>query len=151
MGADPFCSREKIEHQIIYESRHFYALYGIRPVVPGHCLILPKRHILDMLEFSDEETADFQAIAKKVIPVLIEQYSKEEKSYDFTSQIGPYSGRTVNHLHFHVLPRSKKDEYQKRNVHIYLDIENNRSSLLLNIREEVGRLRKALGYSPAQK
>lgn len=151
MEKDPFCSMAKIEGQIIFESRHFYALYDIRPVVPGHCLILPKRHVLDMMELTKEEQRDFHRIAGKVIPVLLKEYSKSEKSYDLTAQIGPYSGRTVRHLHFHVLPRSKKDEYQKRNVHIYLDIESNRGNLLVNIREEVRKLRKALGYSPARR
>ncbi|MDE1851868.1 MAG: HIT family protein [Candidatus Micrarchaeota archaeon] len=150
-GTDPFCIKGKIEQQTIFESRHFYALYDIRPVVPGHCLLVPKRHVLDMMELTVAETKDFHRIAGKVIPVLLKEYSREERSYDLTAQIGPYSGRTVKHLHFHVLPRGKRDEYQKRNVHIYLDIESNRTNLLLNIKEEVRKLRKALGYRQAQR
>ena len=43
-----FCNREPIRERIIWENDLFYSLFDAYPVSPGHCLIIPKRHVTDM-------------------------------------------------------------------------------------------------------
>ncbi len=150
--ADPFCTEESFGKTIFHYSKHFMVLYDIRPVVRGHILIVPKRHILDILEFSGDEAKEMHLLFEQVIPRILSIYGATQNSYDLTSQIGPYSGRSVAHLHFHILPRNKNDEYQEGDKSIYEDIKLNKSRFTQkDVEAEVARLRKEFGYSPEQR
>lgn len=110
-GSDLFCS-DLINGGIFYKSRHTIALADIAPVVYGHSLIIPIRHAVDVTELSEEETLDLFATIRLVKPVLLRLYGDESNSYDLTCQIGEYSGMSIKHLHFHIIPRKKTDEFQ---------------------------------------
>ncbi|PAV65628.1 hypothetical protein WR25_12320 [Diploscapter pachys] len=92
---------------IFYESRHCFAFVNLKPVLPGHIVICPKRVAERLTDLSDEETADLFVVAKKVQKML-------EKHYNVTSstlcvQDGADAGRTVEHVHVHILPRRPND------------------------------------------
>ncbi len=151
MTADPFCDRELFGMTIFYESEHFMMLYDIRPVVRGHCLIVPKRHTLDLLELSDKEAAEMHKVLSRIVPRLLEIYGASEGSYDITSQVGKYSGRSVAHLHFHIIPRNRNDAYQRDDMNIFEDIKLNKTIFTVDdVKKEVSRLRKEFGYSQRQ-
>ncbi len=144
---DPFCSSESTLKTIFYETEHFMVLYDIRPVVMGHCLFVPKRHIVDILELTPAETKDLYGAFMHVIPKMLEIYQATEKSYDITSQVGPYSGRSVPHLHIHLLPRKKGDKYQQADANIFEDIKLNRTNFTYEeVMEQVVLLRKEFRY-----
>lgn len=144
---DPFCDREGTVKTIFYETEHFMVLYDIRPVVIGHCLFVPKRHIVDILELTAEEAKDLYGAFGHVIPKMLGIYESTENSYDISSQVGPYSGRSVPHLHIHLLPRKKDDRYQQADANIFEDIKLNRTNFTYeNVMEQVARLRKEFRY-----
>lgn len=149
MTADPFCVRSMTDATRFYESEHFMAVYDIRPVVKGHSLLIPKRHVLDILELTGEEIEGMHDSFGTVLPKLLDAYCGEDRSYDLTSQIGRYSGRSVEHLHFHVLPRSKDDVYNRSGRSIFEDIKLNRANYSYgDVLKEVARLRKEFRYRP---
>lgn len=149
---DPFCTKASYSRTIFYESKHFMVLYDIKPVLRGHILFIPKRHVLDILELRNEEAGDMHRVFEKVIPKILSKYGATGNSYDITSQIGPYSGRSVAHLHIHMIPRRKEDEYQSDDRNIFEDIKFNRSSFTLkDVEAEVASLRKEFAYPTAQK
>ncbi len=119
MSTDPFCIEAETGKSLFFESDRFMVLYDIRPVVRGHILFVPKRHMLDILEMTEEEIADFHSIFAKVVPKVLKIYGASEGSYDLTSQIGRYSGRSVEHLHLHMLPRKKDDLYNTSDKSIF--------------------------------
>lgn len=150
--ADPFCTKEAFGRTIFHESKHFMVLYDIKPVVRGHILFVPKRHVLDILEFSSDEARELHDLFHSVIPRILSIYKATENSYDITSQVGPYSGRSVAHLHMHMIPRRKEDEYQGSDSIIYEDIKLNRTHFTeKEVETEVARLRKEFGFKQAQK
>ena len=52
-----FCSSEFYsENKIIHESDDWYAVYDGFPVVKGHTLIIPKKHIQSIFELSEIST-----------------------------------------------------------------------------------------------
>jgi diadenosine tetraphosphate (Ap4A) HIT family hydrolase len=122
MTVDVFC-KESINFTTYYETELNRVVYSIKPVLPGHSLIIPKRHIIYATELNNKEVIDILEIIKKVIPVLLKEYESSE-SYDIVMQMGNYSGMSVKHLHMHIIPRSKKDSYQVDNNRIYEDIKN---------------------------
>ena len=144
MPTDPFCSEEAISRTRYFRSSFFYVLYDINPVLPGHSLIVPKRHVPDFVLLEKDELLDLHAVARKVIPKLVETYG-QEGSYNFTAQIGVYSGHHLDHLHFHVLPRSKNDMFQ-HGERIYDHIGTASKAAAGNVGKEVARLREIFKY-----
>ena len=74
------------------------------PVTKGHLLIVPKRHLLHVSQYEVKEWDDLQnAIneAKQMCPF----------AHDFNIGVneGTYAGQTVNHLHWHIIPRTEND------------------------------------------
>jgi diadenosine tetraphosphate (Ap4A) HIT family hydrolase len=152
MSRDPFCVRAMLDETIFYESRHFFALYDARPVVKGHCLFIPKRHVTDILELRSDELADLHDLFDAVVPRLLRLYRATKNSYDVALQIGPYSGRSISHIHIHVLPRVKGDDYQSEDSNIFDDIKMKRTKFSrADVENEVRRLRGEFRYKPARR
>ena len=55
-----------IEAQKFYEDDSIIALYTHKPVMPGHCLIIPKRHAERFEQLTDQEDASITHVIKKV-------------------------------------------------------------------------------------
>jgi len=137
MTKDAFCKKH-ILRQVYYMTRHFMVAYDIEPVLPGHSLIIPKRHVLDVTQLTESEFSEIYRIISKVKPVLLKRYDAD--SYDITMQIGKHSGRTVPHLHIHIIPRSNVDPYQIKNNKMYENLE--KMGLSKDVKNEVIALRK---------
>jgi histidine triad (HIT) family protein len=103
----PFCNSIILEKEKFFEDGHFLAIYNIRPVVKGHCLIIPKRHIENMFELNENERKDFISFSNKA--VFIAQKYANTNDFDLLLQKGENAGQSVNHLHFHILPRKRND------------------------------------------
>jgi bis(5'-adenosyl)-triphosphatase len=99
----PFCDSENIKNQIFYEDEIFYGLYNIKPIVPGHSLLIPKRHVEHLLELNDEEMKMLLPVLKKIIKGLLKTYDAD--SFDLSLQEGKPAGQMVPHLHVHLIPR----------------------------------------------
>ncbi len=50
-----FCDDEVLNYQKFYEDDLVLALYTHKPIMPGHCLIIPQRHVKRFEDLSDEE------------------------------------------------------------------------------------------------
>ena len=145
-GSDIFCSGE-IRKGIVYESEHTFVLCDIAPVMPGHVLLIPRRHVYDMADLGEEEFLDFFEVLRKVRPVMLKLYSDSSGSYDMTAQIGEYSGRSVRHFHMHIIPRKKTDPYQGGfGSSVYDDIGKARRLPEAEYRKRVETLRKELDW-----
>ena len=85
----------------VYEDEQVYAFEDINPMAPVHILVIPKKHIANMLEIdnsnSDVVSHIFEVIAK------IAKEKKLEKGFRVVSNCNEYAGQTVFHLHFHIL------------------------------------------------
>jgi len=101
------------QDQIFYSSDSSLALVNIRPVLPGHVLVIPRRRVPRFTNLSNEEVNDLWSTAKMVGKVL-ENYYKSS-SLTFTIQDGPEAGQSVPHVHIHILPRNKDDVFQSNN------------------------------------
>ncbi|NGX55956.1 MAG: putative HIT-like protein [Candidatus Anoxychlamydiales bacterium] len=98
----PFCDRKVIDYQKYYEDDISFGLYEYRPLVDGHCLIIPKRHVQRFEELdSNEITALYELIKKTNVAV---QKAYNTSSYMLLQKNGKSVGQTVDHLHFHYIP-----------------------------------------------
>ena len=77
------------------------AFDDIAPRAPLHVLVIPRRHIADAHALRDTDgdlLAKLFSVARKVA-----EDAGLEHGYRVVTNVGPDSGQTVFHLHFHVL------------------------------------------------
>ena len=103
----PFCQPSIIEHQAFYEDNLVLAMCTHKPIMPGHCLIIPKRHVERFEATSDEEAAQICKIIKKVDQAVSKVFGTS--AYLLLQKNGREAGQTVPHVHFHYIPRKTGD------------------------------------------
>ena len=82
-----------------YEDDKVYAFRDINPQAPVHVLIVPKKHMANILE-CDAETAEALTNA---IRVIAKQEGIAESGFRVISNCGKDGAQSVNHLHVHLL------------------------------------------------
>jgi histidine triad (HIT) family protein len=99
----PFCNQEVLERQTFYEDESVLALYTHKPYYPGHCLIIPKRHVERFEGLSDIEVLQMGQVIKKVNEAVKEVYGTS--AYLLLQKNGREVGQSVFHVHFHYVPK----------------------------------------------
>ena len=91
-----------------YENDLAYASFDTYPVSKDHCLIIPKRHIKDYFDLSNEELIACDQLVKIVKDEIISKdYSV--RGFNLGTNIGKASGQSIFHCHFHLIPRRDGD------------------------------------------
>lgn len=107
-GYCAFCDAEVLERQKFYEDELVIALYTHKPVFPGHCLVIPKRHIERFEMVTDEEMVQMTRVIKRVNIAASKVFNTV--SYLLLQKNGPEVGQSVPHVHFHYISREKGDD-----------------------------------------
>ena len=85
-----------------------YASYDSYPVTEHHCLIIPKRHIKDYFDLSNDELV----ACNELIQIIKKEITKKDptvKGFNLGTNIGKVSGQSILHCHFHLIPRREGD------------------------------------------
>lgn len=113
--------RFKISSNIIfYQTALSAAFVNLRPIVPGHVLITPKRIVPLMADLSEDEYLDMWKTVRVVQAALGKHYGTS--SYNVAVQDGKSAGQSVPHVHVHILPRSTGDF--ERNDDVYDELQD---------------------------
>ena len=83
----------------VYEDDKVYAFRDINPQAPVHVLIVPKKHMANILE-CDAETAE---ALTRAIRAIAKQEGIDESGFRVISNCGRDGAQSVNHLHVHLL------------------------------------------------
>ena len=88
------------------------AFKDIRPLAPVHVLVIPKRHIESIQDFTeaDAELAGQMILAGKKVA---ESLHTSEKGYKMLFRVGQWGGQEVNHVHLHIIGGAQLQE----NIH----------------------------------
>lgn len=130
-----FCDIYKKNIDIINETGYFYSQFDKFPVSPGHAEVIQKRHVVSLLDLTVDEWRDLQKALQDTVKIIestdmnsvYEMFIKKainEKSvmfckkmlthigidkkpdaYNFGNNDGEAAGRTIHHLHYHIIPR----------------------------------------------
>jgi bis(5'-adenosyl)-triphosphatase len=146
MAYDPFCDKG-IYDEVFLETRLFFAVPNMNPILPGHTLVVPKRHVLGINELSGEEMADFGAMMGRLIPGLLEAHGTD--SYNMAINCGEIAGMSVAHMHVHVIPRHRSDVFRRKGVDALYESLDKGEPLGRAFKEEVAKMRKLFRYEPA--
>jgi diadenosine tetraphosphate (Ap4A) HIT family hydrolase len=129
------CSAIKVGEGIICKNNSFYAVFDNNPVTPGHMIVVTQKHIENLLDLNEQEWLDLRGILTDSIKAiesadknslyteLINNFptsvsipfwksmlthkgiNKKPDGYNFGNNQGKAAGRSVDHLHVHVIPR----------------------------------------------
>ena len=106
--------------QAFYETPLSVCFVNLKPIVPGHVLVIPKRVCSRFADMTVDEVTDLWTTVHYVGPILERHYGCE--ALNLAIQDGLASGQSVPHVHVHMLPRKPGDF--KRNDDIYEELEN---------------------------
>ena len=101
-----FCNSKK--SGIARENELAYASYDIYPVSNLHCLIIPKRHLSDYFDLTNDELIACNDLIKKM-SVEITVKDKTVKAFNIGTNAGKISGQSIMHCHIHLIPRRDGD------------------------------------------
>lgn len=102
---DPEClfckiAAGEIPSDHVYEDDRVVVFRDINPKAPTHVLAIPRRHIPSADDLTDADgdllAALFSALRKVAADANL-------RGYRIVSNVGPESGQSVFHLHFHLL------------------------------------------------
>lgn len=89
------------------ESERFRAIVNIAPILPGHALVIPKRHVDSLLALDHAEIAEMVELSRRAVSLLVSVYAAD--GFDWTIQESEAAGQSVPHLHLHLIPRKQGD------------------------------------------
>ena len=105
----PLCSQRDnvIENGKKVENELAYVLEDSNPVNPGHCLIVPRRHVAEFFDATAEEKMAIFELIDEMKAIIDKKYSPD--GYNIGVNIGKFAGQSVPHIHIHMMPRYQGD------------------------------------------
>lgn len=102
--------RKEIPAEIIYEDEYTLAFLDVKPVNPGHALVVPKKFVRNILDADEETLAHVMETVQKISIALREVLDAEGINIHINNE--PAAGQVVFHFHVHVIPRYANDGYE---------------------------------------
>ena len=92
----------KIKANLVYQDEALLAFKDIMPKAPVHILIIPRKHIVSVL---DIETNDSGVIGRifQVASQLAREHGIADSGFRVVVNSGADAGQSVFHLHYHLL------------------------------------------------
>lgn len=113
-----FCKMIKgeISNKKIYEDDDIYAFLDINPLSPGHTLIIPKKHTLDIQTIDKVTLEKIIDKAKMLSNEIVKKLNAD--GYSLVQNNG--ISQNIKHFHLHIIPKynnkfeiSLEDVYKK--------------------------------------
>ncbi len=89
----------------VYESEVAFAFLDNRPLFPGHCLVLPRRHVETLAVMPSELLGPFFGEVQ-LVNRAVETAMEAQGSF---VAMNNHISQSVPHLHVHVVPRNRGD------------------------------------------
>ncbi|MBN2422785.1 HIT family protein [Candidatus Woesearchaeota archaeon] len=104
-----FCKiiESKIPCSKIYENEQVLAFLDINPAAPGHTLVVPKKHSMNITDIDFNTLGQCIGAIKNLAPKIM----KAVNATGFNIGMNNFksSGQAVMHSHFHIIPRKEND------------------------------------------
>jgi histidine triad (HIT) family protein len=104
-----FCKivRGEISQTILGESGNFIAIRDVKPQTPGHLLVIPKKHLVTLLDIPDDLGNELLKFTKSLASQLIDE--RFGTAFNLVMNNLTEAGQVVMHAHIHVIPRKEGD------------------------------------------
>ncbi|GBG60253.1 hypothetical protein CBR_g3497 [Chara braunii] len=108
-----------------------YAFVNLKPVVPGHVLVSPKRVVQRYADLTSAEVVDLWQVAHRIARKL--EAHHDATSLTLTIQDSKEAGQAVPHVHVHIVPRKGGDFTPNDEVYDAIDESEEKLSETLNL------------------
>lgn len=129
-----FCNINPERTKIVEEFEHVKVILANPRLMPGHLLVIPKRHVERMSELNDAELLELI----HVVNTYCDKVLKFAKGYMVKNNFMPFleeSRLKVNHMHIHILPRNFSDDLYTKALFnestLYEDLSDEEYSIIL--------------------
>ncbi|KAJ4477952.1 diadenosine hydrolase [Lentinula lateritia] len=154
-----FFSSFEVTRQCFYRSPLSYAIVNLKPILPGHVLVVPTRKVPRLSDLHDAELASLMVSVQRVGNVIERAFGADAltvacqvNTFYLTisifnhgldpSQDGTAAGQSVPHVHFHILPRKSVGDHFSNNDEIYPALENSEGSLNMHLQQTASQTMK---------
>ncbi|KAK1139636.1 Dinucleoside triphosphate hydrolase [Aspergillus melleus] len=96
-----------VTSQVFHQTPLTIALVNLKPILPGHVLISPRRVVPRVADLTPSETSDLFLTVRRVGRMIERVYGAS--SLNIAVQDGVDAGQSVPHVHTHVIPRKRAD------------------------------------------
>ena len=109
MGDCIFCkiASKEIESEIVYENDNFLVFLDQNQEVPGHSLIVPKKHFVNTMDLPISLGTELLDAIKNTADKFLKE--KDVEGFNILQNNFPVANQVVMHAHFHFFPRKKDD------------------------------------------
>jgi bis(5'-adenosyl)-triphosphatase len=120
---------------VFYLSRLSFAIVNLKPLLPGHVLVSPRRVVPRFNDLSDTEVQDLFLTVQRVSRMVERVF--DASSLNIAIQDGVDAGQSVPHVHTHIIPRKRNDLEDKGGTDaIYEMMESEDADLGKQLREK---------------
>ncbi len=104
-----FCKivRKEIKSDLIAESNSFVSILDKDQSIKGHALVIPKQHLVTLLDIPNKFGAEMLDFTKKIASDLMDK--RYGDGFNLIMNNLSVAGQQVMHAHLHVIPRKDSD------------------------------------------
>ena len=101
-----FCNVPSSDY--VFENNLAFSTFDPYPVSKHHALIIPKRHIENYFDMSEEEVLSCNKLINKMRN-KIQEIDPTVDGFNIGTNSGKVAGQSIMHCHIHLIPRRKND------------------------------------------
>ena len=101
--------RREIPADIVYEDDETMAFLDVKPIAPGHTLVIPKKPVRNIFDVDDDTLVSVMRTVRKIAPAVRDAVGAH--GVHINSNHEAAAGQIVFHLHFHIIPRHDRKEF----------------------------------------
>jgi histidine triad (HIT) family protein len=90
---------------IVLDEQGALAFLDVRPLFPGHVLVVPRTHHATLLDLPEPEVGPFFSVVRRVAAAVTTSMAAQGTFVAANNVVS----QSVPHLHLHVVPRTKGD------------------------------------------
>ena len=124
---------------IVYENDSVIAFMDIAPVEPGHVLVVPKDHYVNIMDIDEPVYLEVHRVTRMISPAVVRAVGAD--AVNIGQNNGACANQRVFHYHVHIIPRfcSRELNWGRKTVE---DEELEQMAVLIRneIADRVGRI-----------
>ncbi|ORX36338.1 HIT-like domain-containing protein [Kockovaella imperatae] len=115
-----------VTRQVFFTSKLSLAIVNLKPLIPGHVLVIPRRVVPRLVDLGSEEVSDLFTSVQTIGKILEKTF--QAQALTISIQDGAVAGQSVPHIHVHLIPRQSTD-FNGNNDEIYPALESAEQTL----------------------